>query len=177
MDNRGSRELVHPLYRYSLLAAAIIELGSLPVIGWSPLFAYGLALGTCIAVLNHNLLVISSKKVLEMGRGVSLALLGYILRLAIYGGAFYLSYKAGTVSGIATLFGYMTVKLGMFYVYGFRPGSTKKDYKNVELKDLDRDPWAGREAGKATRSGPIKKVMSIFQSENAENAGREEKKD
>ncbi len=50
-----------------------------------------------------------------------MAVLSYVVRLIIYGGAFYMSYQIGTVSGLATLLGYMTLKMGMYYTYGFKP--------------------------------------------------------
>lgn len=140
MDKNGPRKSINGLYGYSVLAAAIIELGSLPLIGWNPLFIYGLALGTCVAIVNYNILVLLSQKALDMGRGISLAVVGYIVRLGIYGGVFLLSYKTGTVSGIATLLGYMTIKLSMFYVYGFKPGFASRRYEKAKIKDLDQEP-------------------------------------
>ena len=157
--------MINPLYGYSILAAAIIELGSLLFIGWNPLFAYGLALGTCVAIVNYNLLVWSSKMALAMGRGVGLAMIGYVMRLAIYGGVFFLSYKTGTASGIATLLGYMTVKLGMFYMYGFKPGFASRRYEEGSLKNLDEDQWA-KEAEKTARPHRFTRITSIFRSDD-----------
>lgn len=164
MEKNGPKKSIDGLYGYSILTAAIIELGSLPFIGWNPLFAYGLALGTCVAIVNYNLLVLSSKTALDMGRGISLAVVGYIVRLTIYGGVFLLSYKTGTVSGIATLLGYMTIKLSMFYVYGFKPGFASRRYEKAKIKDLDQDRWAAEEAEKAARPRRFKRIWSIFQS-------------
>ena len=158
MGKAGLKTSVDPLYRYSICAAVIIELGSLPFIGWDPLFAYGLALGTCIAIVNYRILAISAKLALDLGRGISLAVIGYIVRLAIYGGAFLLSYKTGTAAGIATLLGYMTIKLGIFYLYGFKPGFASRSYKGVKLKDLDQDIWAAEKAEKEAKSGRKKRL-------------------
>jgi hypothetical protein len=173
MDKNDSRSMVSPLYRYSILTAAIIQLGSLLIIGWNPLFAYGLALGTCISIVNYNLLVFSSKKALLMGRGLSLAVVGYTVRMAIYGGVFLLSYRTGTASGIATLLGYMTVKLGMFYLYGFKPGFASRKYQGVSLKDLDQDQWAAEEAEKAARPRLFKRVFNIFRSDDTDIHSRD----
>ncbi|MGI6733587.1 MAG: ATP synthase subunit I [Anaerovoracaceae bacterium] len=173
MNKNGQKSMVNPLYRYSILAAVIIQLGSLPVIGWNPLFAYGLALGTCISIVNYNLLVLSSKFALSMGRGLSFAVVGYIVRMAIYGGAFLFSYKTGTVSGIATLFGYMTVKLGMFYLYGFKPGFASRKYEGIKLKDIDQDQWAAEKAAKAAKPGRFEKVFKVFRSQDSDTYNKD----
>jgi hypothetical protein len=165
MDKTERRTKVDPLYCYSIIAAAIIMAGSLPIIGWNPLFAYGLALGTCIAVVNYNILVFSSKAALDRGRGVGLIIIGYTLRMAIYGGVFLFSYRTDTVSGIATLLGYLTVKLGMFYKYGFRPGFSGKRYGKGQLKDLDSDPWAVERAQKE-KERPKKGILKAFRWED-----------
>lgn len=164
MGKEEHEKLINPLYGYCILIAVIIELGSLCIIGWVPQFLYGLALGTSVAIINYKLLVLSSKASLKMGRGLSLAIVGYCVRLVIYGVAFYVSYKIGTVSGIATLFGYMTIKLAMFYVYGFKSGFKPRDYKGANLRDLDQDQWAAEAAEKAARKKRPGKIAGIFRS-------------
>lgn len=109
------------IFKYGAIIAILCELLSLPFLGWSPQFAYGLALGTCVAVVNYSILTFSAKKIIYGGKGASMAVLSYVVRLIIYGGAFYMSYQIGTVSGLATLLGYMTLKMGMYYTYGFKP--------------------------------------------------------
>ena len=164
MGKEEHEKLINPLYGYCILIAVIIELGSLCIIGWVPQFLYGLALGTSVAIINYKLLVLSSKLSLEMGRGIILSIVGYCARLAIYGVAFYVSYKIGTVSGIATLLGYMTIKLAMFYVYGFKSGFKSRDYKGVNIRDLDRDQWAAEAAEKAARKKHHGKIAGLFRS-------------
>ncbi|GAB1475898.1 hypothetical protein MASR2M70_07300 [Bacillota bacterium] len=166
MGKEGHKTQITPLYGYSILVAVIIELASLFIIGWTPQFLYGLALGTAVAIINYKLLVFSSTMVLKMGRGLSLAVLGYCARLAIYGLVFYMSYKIGTASGIATLLGYMTIKLAMFYVCGFKSGFKPRDYKGVNIRNLDQDQWAAEAAEKAARKKNPGKIAGIFRSDD-----------
>jgi hypothetical protein len=133
------------IFKYGIIVALLFELISLPFLGWNPRFAYGLALGTCIAIVNFNLLAYSTKKILDRGRGAGLAVLGYMLRLVLYGGGFYISYRLGTTSGLATLLGYVTIKFGMYYVYGFKPKFSESSAKGKQLNNLDEDEWATQE--------------------------------
>lgn len=168
MDKTELKRLANSLYGYSICAAIIIEAGSLLFIGWNPKFAYGLALGTCIAIVNYNLLVLSSKAMLEKRHGMSLGFIGYLVRLAIYGGVFLLSYSVGIVSGIATLFGYFTLKLGIFYLYGFKPGFASRKYDKKNLNDLDSDRWAKEEAEKSSEPSVTRRIRNIFSSDSSD---------
>ena len=161
MNKNGQKSMVNPLYRYSILAAVIIQLGSCPLWMESAVRIWA-GIRTCISIVNYNLLVLSSKFALSMGRGLSFAVVGYIVRMAIYGGAFLFSYKTGTVSGIATLFGYMTVKLGMFYIR-IQARFASRKYEGIKLKDIDQDQWAAEKAAKAAKPGRLK-VFKVFRS-------------
>lgn len=138
------------LYFYSLIVVILVQLGSLCFVGLNPLFTYGLALGTSIAIVNYNLLKLSSSIALSRGKGISLVFLGYIIRLTIYGGAFLLSYRVGIEGGIATLLGFISFKLALYYLYGIKPGFKSKEYENVELNNLDEDQWALEADSKST---------------------------
>lgn len=116
------RTSINILCLYGIIAAIIIELLSLCVIGWNLHFAYGLALGTCIAIVNYNIHAVSAALSLDLGKGLIITMAGYVIRLAIYGAVFLLSYKTALASGIATIFGYMTIKMAMIYHYGIKPG-------------------------------------------------------
>lgn len=168
MDKTELKRLANSLYGYSICAAIIIEIGSLLFIGWNPKFTYGLALGTCIAIVNYNLLILSSKAILEKKRGMSLGFIGYLVRLTIYGGVFLMSYRVGIVSGIATLFGYFTIKLGIFYLYGFKPGFASRKYEKKNLNDLDSDQWAEEKAEKEAEPSITREIRNIFGSDSAD---------
>ena len=141
------------IYKYGLLIAGIIELGSLLFIGWDSLFAYGLVLGTCVAIGNYNIHVFSASLSITFSRGFIMTMLGYIIRLMIYGGFFLVSYNTGMTSGIATLLGYLTVKIAIIYVYGVKPGFRSKRYDATMLNDLDSDPWSAERTNKPSRFG------------------------
>lgn len=151
MGKSKQRALETPPYIYCLIVGAIIELASICFIGWDALFLYGLALGTSVAIVNYKLLIFSSRLALSSKKGISLVATGYIIRLAIYGGVFFLSYTSGVTSGIGTLLGYMTVKIVIFYEYGIKPGMASQKYDKTTLKDLDKDLWALEEAEKVKR--------------------------
>lgn len=159
MEGRGIRIRTNSLYFYSLVVAIIVQMGSLCFVGLDLLFTYGLALGTSIAIVNYNLLKFSSRLALSKGKGISLVLFGYIIRLTIYGGAFLLSYRSGVVGGIATLLGFVSFKIALYYLYGIKSGFKSKKYENIKLNNLDEDRWA-LEA--KTRSSWINRLFTVF---------------
>lgn len=106
------------IFLYGVIISLICALISLIFIGINAQFLYGLALGTSIAIVNFHLLALTLKKVLG-GYGAYLAFIGYLLRLVIYGGAFYASMRVGLISGMGTLLGFMTLKISLYYLHGF----------------------------------------------------------
>ncbi|MBR0599188.1 ATP synthase subunit I [Sinanaerobacter chloroacetimidivorans] len=112
------------IFFYGIIVAALCELASLPFLGLNRMFSYGLALGTAIAIVNFNIMEFTLKKALA-GRGGSMAFIGYILRLLIYGGAFYMSMRVGTISGLGTLLGFLTLKAAIYYLHGFKAKFSK----------------------------------------------------
>lgn len=163
MQNATDLKRFHSqIYRAGILIALLFELLSLPFLGFNPRFTYGLTLGTIVAVVNYSLLAYVTARILNRGMDAALAVLGYMVRLAIYGWVFYTSYQAGTTSGLATLLGYMTLKLGMYYVYGFQPKFPKSSTEGKKLNDLDQDQWAIEQAEKAQEPHWTKKILAIF---------------
>ena len=142
MEGREIKAKTSSLYFYSLIVAIIFELGSLCFIGFDPIFAYGLALGTSIAIVNYNFLRFTSGLALAKNKGISLVLLGYIIRLSIYGGAFLISYRTGIAGGIATFLGFISFKISLYYSYGIKPGLTSRKYDKLKLNNLDQDQWS-----------------------------------
>lgn len=116
----------------TLLIAGIIEIVSLLFLGWNPKFLYGLALGTFVALGNFSLLLATSKLTLLTKKGMFINILGYVIRLTIYGGTFFISYRLGVVPGIGTLLGFMTLKIALYHEHGIRPGF-KKQKKQEEV--------------------------------------------
>lgn len=142
MEGREIKAETSSLYFYSLIVAIIFEVGSLCFIGIDPLFTYGLALGTAIAIVNYNFLRFTSGLALVKGKGISFVLLGYIIRLSIYGGTFLISYRSGAAGGIATLLGFISFKIALYYSYGIKPGLTSRKYDKLKLNNLDEDQWS-----------------------------------
>lgn len=128
--------------KYGIIIAIICELISLPFLGFHLRFAYGLTLGTSIAIVNFYFLAFTAQRMLDRRGGAGLAVMGYMLRLFLYGGGFYMAYKLGTASGLASLLGFMTLKIAIYYVYGFKPKFSESSAKGKKLNDLDRDEWA-----------------------------------
>jgi hypothetical protein len=163
MQNATDLKRFHSqIYRAGILIALLFELLSLPFLGFDPRFAYGLALGTVVAVANYSLLAYVTARILNRGKGAALAVLGYLGRLALYGWVFYTSYQIDTTSGLATLLGYMTLKLGMYYVYGFQPKFSKSSTEGKKFNDLDQDQWALEQAEKAKTPRWTQKILTIF---------------
>ena len=107
------------IFKYGIMVAAIFDVVSLPFLGLDAKFSYGLALGTAIAIVNFNIMEFTLKKTLQ-GNGGTISILGYIIRLAFYGGAFYMSMRMSPISGIGTLAGFLTLKVAIYYVHGFK---------------------------------------------------------
>lgn len=112
------------IIKYGIVAFVIFELASLPFLGWDGRFFYGLLLGTSITIVNFNLMAITSRLTLELQK-VAVTYLGYLIRLCIYGGAFYLSLKVGILCGLGTVLGFFTLKLAMLYLYGIKAKFSK----------------------------------------------------
>lgn len=109
------------ILQYGILVAVLMEVCSIPLIGWETGFFIGLSAGTAVAVLNLFLLSYTIAKAVESRQGTILTFASYVFRLALYGVAFFFSYRMGVLSGVATLLGFMTIKLGILYVHGLKP--------------------------------------------------------
>lgn len=136
-------------YIYAISAAMLMQLLSLPFLGPDIRFSYGLAFGTVVAIINHRILEKAGEWALIRGRGAGLIVVGYMVRLAIYGGAFLYALQLGTASGIACLLGFMTLKLGFICVYGIRPTIQKRR----SLKGERRQNGKSREDGERREDG------------------------
>ncbi len=128
---------MNSIFKYSVIAAALIQAAAVLLFGWDLPFAYGLILGTCVSMVNHSLMAFTSNLCLSAKGGPLLGIAGYIVRLAIYGGVFYISYMTGPSSGMGTVLGFLTIKLAIYYLYGFKPGFSSRSYENVKLNSLD----------------------------------------
>lgn len=113
-------------YIYVIAAAIVMQLLSLPFLGVDLRFSYGLAFGTVVGIVNHRILEKVGEWALIQRRGAALIVLGYMVRLALYGGAFLYALQLSTASGIACLLGFLAMKIGVVIVYGIRPMIQKR---------------------------------------------------
>jgi len=107
------------IFLYGIIVMVIFEIASLPLIGLDIKYAYGLLLGTFIAISNFNILAFTLKKVLSDGNK-SFIFLGYFLRLALYGVAVVTAFKVSNHTGFGSLLGFITVKISIYYLHGFK---------------------------------------------------------
>lgn len=116
MDEKGFK---NQILGYSLIIAGIAWLISLIFLRINIQFLYGLALGTFVSFVNLNVLMFTSKLVLKKSKPV-LASLGLVFRLCIYGYVFYVALRVSSVAGIGCIIGFLTQKIAIYYVYGFK---------------------------------------------------------
>ncbi|MBK5261877.1 MAG: ATP synthase subunit I [Peptostreptococcaceae bacterium] len=107
------------IFLYAIIVMMVFEIVSLPLIGLDIKYAYGLLLGTFIAISNFNILAFTLKKVLSNGNK-SFIFLGYFLRLALYGVAVVTAFKVSNQTGFGSLLGFITVKISIYYLHGFK---------------------------------------------------------
>ena len=129
MDNVAVFKL--QIIKYALISAAVFEAGSIPVIGFSLEYLCGLLAGTFTAIAGFLVLLFMSEKVLSSGVKW-MASVGYLIRLPVYGVAFYVCMKTGGFfAGAACLIGFMTTVTAMIYVHGIKNRrSSKANRKN-----------------------------------------------
>ena len=148
MDDMASFKL--QIYKYTLVAAVLFELGSLPFLGFDLRFLYGLVFGTCVSVMSFAALIFMSKTVLRSGKK-GMAVLGYFVRLPLYGIGFYLCMRTGVIAGIACLFGFMTATVAIIYVHGVKAkysmGRKVRPEVQEEFEREDRERELKKERG------------------------------
>ncbi|MCL2112124.1 MAG: ATP synthase subunit I [Clostridiales bacterium] len=112
--------------KYTIIATAIAVAVSLLFAGRSgALFAYGLALGVCAAVINMNILCASiERSAAKGGKGPVQA--GFAVRAAIYAGAFWLAVTTAGVAGVGAAVGFFLPRAAMYIVLGLRPAVRRK---------------------------------------------------
>jgi len=105
------------IIKYSIFIALGCEAASIIFLGLNLQFAYGLALGTAICVVNFNISYFFINRTLKKINGAKLRnFIGYVLRLTIYGYAFYVSIMTGKYSAIGTVAGFLSIKASIYYI-------------------------------------------------------------
>ena len=133
MDDLG--KFKNKIFIYGILIMIVTELISLPIRGFDWKFSVGLILGTAIAIANFNIMTIISVMILQ-GKSKYLATLSLIIRLLLYGGVFYVSMRLSVSAGIASVCGFMTLKLAIFIIHGIIPFFKKDEIDKGELKKV-----------------------------------------
>lgn len=129
-------KLKNEIWIASLVIALIAELVSLPIIGWDVGFLCGLALGTLSSIVSFGVLVWAGKRAIEQGKK-SMSVVGYFIRLAIYGLAFVIAIKLSLYAALASLIGIMSSKLALIYAYGIKPKVGRKpNKKDAPTKEI-----------------------------------------
>ena len=137
-------KLKNQILIYSLITAVVVELVSLPILGWDAKFLYGLVLGTVVSILAFSVLVWSARRTLKQGKK-SLSVVGYMIRLILYGAAFLAGIKLSIPAGIAAVIGILTTKAALLIVYGIKPKFDKDRKvpehirKEYEQRDRERE--------------------------------------
>ena len=163
MDNLELKSFIASIFKYGIATACLMAAASMLVIGWDPFVVYGLTLGTSISIVNHIFLAFTANLCLSVRRGPIISVLGYLMRLAIYGLVFYASYKAaGITGGMGTLLGFLALKIAIYYYYGFKPGFASKHYDKTKLNDLDQDQWTKTKESKTNRGSKICTQQNIW---------------
>ena len=107
------------IHIYTLVAAVVFGVGSIPFLGLNTHYFYGLISGVCISIVSFNVLLFVSEMVLNTGNKY-MAALGYLIRLPLYGLDFYMCLRIGVVAGIACVIGFMAAPASMVYVHGIK---------------------------------------------------------
>ena len=118
-------EVKKEIVKYTIIAAAIAEIISLPILGLNIMFPYGLAIGVCVAVLNLNIISKSIEKAIaQRKRGP--VIVGFFIRIALYGGGFYLAVTTSLISGLAAAIGFILPHIVLYIRKAIVPALKRK---------------------------------------------------
>ena len=128
--------------------AAIIEVISLPILGVSILFPYGLSIGVCAAAINLNIIESTIKRAVDRGKKGPVVI-GFFIRMLLFAGAFWLAVRTSNVSGLGAAIGFMLPRITLYFRFGMLPGIRKmlgKDLPVVYRADTRsmvfiKEPW------------------------------------
>jgi hypothetical protein len=130
------------IFIYSLAIMAIIEMGSLPFQGLDWKFLCGLVLGTAMAIANFNIMTLSSIMLLSgkslIGIRKVFASANFMIRLVLYGIIFYLSMRLSVVAGVASVCGFMTLRIAIYVIYVIIPFVRKDFAKRHDIISIDK---------------------------------------
>ena len=111
--------------RYTIIAALVAEVISLPIFKPGILFPYGLAIGVCIAIVNLHVISITIEQAVNRGKKGPV-ILGLVIRILLYGGAFLLAAKTSGVTAIGAAIGFLLPRIVLYIKYGLAPAIRRK---------------------------------------------------
>ena len=116
---------------YTIIAAAAAELISLPVLGPNILFPYGLAIGACASVIALNIIHYSIERAAER-RKKGPVVLGFIVRVLLYGGALFFAVSTAGLTFAGAAIGLVLPHAALYVMRGLLPVIRKKIAKEPE---------------------------------------------
>jgi hypothetical protein len=146
------KEFRNEIIIYGIVMAAVAEVVSLFVIGPDALFSAGLAAGTAVSVIGFIILVKTGETLSEKSKK-SPILLGYIVRLLLYGVVFFIFIKASLPCGFGCVIGFVTIHFGILFLYGvvykffkkkknpLNDWTEPKEWNDLSVYDDEDDDW------------------------------------
>ncbi|MGI6751632.1 MAG: ATP synthase subunit I [Anaerovoracaceae bacterium] len=123
------------IYKYTILIALIFQVVSLLILGWSIKFLGGLFIGTCISIINFQFLAWTCKKIVYGGKGSAVSIIGYFIRLLIYGASYYVCAKIDIIyCGFGCIAGFVTIKIAIVYLHAFKAGLDERKKHLAKVK-------------------------------------------
>lgn len=111
-------EYKNEVIKLNIIIVLICEAVSLFFIGFDIKFTLGLVAGTVITAINMNILYAFVKIAVNNNWGIIFNLLGYVIRMIIYGLALYFSIIISSVSAIGMIIGFLGINLSVFFAQG-----------------------------------------------------------
>ena len=146
------REFRNEIILYGVIMAAVAEVISLLVIGPNALFTAGLAAGTAVSVLGFIILIKTGESLMKESKK-SPILLGYIVRLFLYGAVFFICIKLSLPCGFGCGIGFVTIHFGIMFLYGIvykfikkkknpvNDWTEPKQWNDLSIYDDEDDDW------------------------------------
>jgi len=152
--NRGLQnisKLKREITRYTIIAALVAEVIFLLFIGPGILFPYGLAIGTCIAIVNLHVIEATIGQAVYKGKKGPV-ILGFIIRGLLYGGSFLLAAKTSYITAIGAAIGFLLPRIVLYIRHGLAPAIRKKlgkepptEYRtDTRSRVFIKEPWIVR---------------------------------
>lgn len=115
------------IFLHCLALAVVVEIISLPIIGWQWRFLAGILAGAVTTVINFSLLVAFAERMLAIS-DKKVVVGGYFIRMLIYGAVFVLGIQLGMYAAIGVAIGFFTLHLSIMIIFGIEsnlPGAKK----------------------------------------------------